>query len=694
MPRSVNNERYYRNISESLNWLVTMIRQDNRRNIQSLNIHAEAFFAEFLNALYGWDLINANAADQNAPGIDLWYAGRKVIAQVSSTYTHKKIQGSLDKSTDSKYDGSQFYFVAITEKTQKYDDFNVPEGITFNKDTDVLDMDRLLNKVLNAGIEKQKVLSDLVDKYFGAADVPQHFLTDPPGDADSSKVICREKELEDIVGQLRAGEKSILLMNGFGGVGKTALARLVFHTVQAEYDEVAWISYRGSLRQSLLASILLKGDIQDDTARWNAIRAILDDRRKKLLVIDNADHEGEQNPQEDPDLKKLTGWPNTSVLVTSRLVELEGYQPYDIDFLGEDACVELFYLHYKNDPDRAQLAAVKKLVKLAQYHTLTVELFAKGARREMDLDAYYESLYGSLDSVEREFTTEHTGKMATIEGHLRGLFVIQGRSDAEKETLRAFAVLPPDAELTRKEAKTWFCLSGAVLERLADDGWLRWDNGLYSMHPLVRQILLLDPVPEGTAAKFLEFVEDYHNGYFPEDMVYTELSRRLALARSVTEAVCGDGETAQAANILHNIGDACRQLARYGEAVQCYEKSLKIKDAVLGLEDPDTAATYNNLAGVYKAMGDYPKALEYYEKSLKIKESVLGTEHPDTATTYNNLAGVYRAMGDYPKALEYHEKARQSKESVLGTEHPSTAATYNNLALVYQAMGNNPKAVE
>ena len=92
--KRVNNERYYRNVSEALNWLVTMIRQDNRQNIQSLNIHAEAFFAEFLNALYGWGLINANAADQNAPGIDLWYEGGKVVVQVSGTFSHDKIQRS------------------------------------------------------------------------------------------------------------------------------------------------------------------------------------------------------------------------------------------------------------------------------------------------------------------------------------------------------------------------------------------------------------------------------------------------------------------------------------------------------------------------------------------------------------------------------------------------------------------------
>ncbi len=52
----------------------------------------------------------------------------------------------------------------------------------------------------------------------------------------------------------------------------------------------------------------------------------------------------------------------------------------------------------------------------------------------------------------------------------------------------------------------------------------------------------------------------------------------------------------------------------------------------------------------------YEKALKYTKKALAVKEKVLGTEHPDTATTYNSIAGVDKDMVDYDKALEYEKK--------------------------------------
>ena len=531
---------------------------------------------------------------------------------------------------------------------------------------------------------------------FRVENMAVRYLTDPPGKADSSNVICRDKELEDIVGQLRAG-KSVLLMSGFGGIGKTALAKLVFHTVEAEYDAVAWIDYRGNLKNSLLAEILLENDIRDEPERWRRIQAILGDGRKKLFVIDNADHSEGQNPQEDAELLRLTGRENISVIVTSRLDELESYQKKEIGFLSPDACVELFYLYYPNDPERVQHAVVEKLVELAQYHSLTVELFAKGAKRKADLESYYQTLSKDLRAATRQFATGHTGKMGTIEAHLRGLFIVQDRTDAEKHTLWSFAVLPPNAALSVEEAEKWFGLAESELDPLAEDGWLLWKDYRYSMHPLVRQIIRLDEVPEGTAEHFLDFVADKNSGYLHEDEIYTERIRRLELADAVLDTVCKGRDTVQVSHIFGNLGWACRQLARYPEAVGYFKRLLTIKEAKRGKGHTDTGAIYNNLGLVYRDMGDLPKALEYLEynkNALASREAKLEKEDLDLATAYNNLVLVYHDMGDLPKALDYSEKALAIREAKLGKEHPDTATTYNNIGRVYQDMGDQPMALE
>ena len=99
----------------------------------------------------------------------------------------------------------------------------------------------------------------------------------------------------------------------------------------------------------------------------------------------------------------------------------------------------------------------------------------------------------------------------------------------------------------------------------------------------------------------------------------------------------------------------------------------------MGIEHPDTAATYDNIGQVYYSQGDYTKALEYYFKALDIKEKVLGKEHPSTATSYNNIGGGYYSQGDYTKALEYLQKAFDIRKQKLGSDHPYTKGTKEGL---------------
>ena len=62
------------------------------------------------------------------------------------------------------------------------------------------------------------------------------------------------------------------------------------------------------------------------------------------------------------------------------------------------------------------------------------------------------------------------------------------------------------------------------------------------------------------------------------------------------------------------------------------------------------------MGGVYQKESEYEKAKELFEKSLRIREQVLGKNHPTTASSYNNLGVVYEEEGEYEKAKELFEK--------------------------------------
>ena len=89
---------------------------------------------------------------------------------------------------------------------------------------------------------------------------------------------------------------------------------------------------------------------------------------------------------------------------------------------------------------------------------------------------------------------------------------------------------------------------------------------------------------------------------------------------------------------------------------------------------------------MYSRKGEYDIALEWYEKALAIREKVLGKDHPDTATTYNNIAGVYSRKGEYDIALEWYicafkiffTKFRKFNETMI---------IRNNILHTYKASG-------
>ena len=74
-------------------------------------------------------------------------------------------------------------------------------------------------------------------------------------------------------------------------------------------------------------------------------------------------------------------------------------------------------------------------------------------------------------------------------------------------------------------------------------------------------------------------------------------------------------------------------------------KALEIFEKVQGVEHPDTAKTYSNIAFVYKNQGDYEKALGLYKKAYRIFINRLGGTHLTTKTVYENAKSAYETAG-------------------------------------------------
>ncbi|OQY45053.1 MAG: hypothetical protein B6240_09365, partial [Desulfobacteraceae bacterium 4572_87] len=59
-----------------------------------IHLHSENFYLHFFKVLFGWELQNLNIVHQNAAGVDLVDATKRIVVQVSATATKQKIESA------------------------------------------------------------------------------------------------------------------------------------------------------------------------------------------------------------------------------------------------------------------------------------------------------------------------------------------------------------------------------------------------------------------------------------------------------------------------------------------------------------------------------------------------------------------------------------------------------------------------
>lgn len=161
-----------------------------------------------------------------------------------------------------------------------------------------------------------------------------------------------------------------------------------------------------------------------------------------------------------------------------------------------------------------------------------------------------------------------------------------------------------------------------------------------------------------------------------------EIARRaLQLARE-------EGDALNAAEALHNLAAAQRNLGRYDLARDYAQQSA---DAYAAAGDrKGEAQGYNTLGLIDSDRGDYARALEHHHRALTIRLAI--DDKQGLAYSYNNLGNMYRNVQDYTRALEHHHKALEIKKT-LG-DRSSLAFSYANIGTVYSTMGETAKALE
>ncbi|MEX1376209.1 MAG: tetratricopeptide repeat protein [Eubacteriales bacterium] len=550
------------------------------------------------------------------------------------------------------------------------------------------------------------------------------------------KLFGRERDIKEVIGYLHSYQH-IVIVNGWGGVGKTELSAKICDSNITERDHIYWFKCNQGLNDGIKMIAKPSKEMTQEEKIENVKQFLMRLDYRYLLVFDNL----EDFETQDIDLLRRL---NCKVIITSRKnhnILTSNTKNYYLDLIDEKTCCDIFKFYCKNREIKDE-KTLTDLVRRAGKHTLVIELLA----RLYDSPSKYETLAQLYDELKangfnlKDIVSSHQDiNEDEFRKRLLTLFDISKIKDDDDEihVLKNICILPsmpvPFAKMSKwLDDKDKY---SNALSALTKSGWLKCEKNYISMHSVISETLrmefeneidiseckhliyalaeeinLEEDDPNRYKAEYMPFcisISEYFSGLKEEDVAYLnfmiasvyddigEYSQSLKhynLALEIKEKVLGK-EHPNTATTYNNIAGVYQAKGDYDTALRYFDKALEISEIVLGKEHPDTATTYNNLAGVYQAKGDYDKALIYYHKALEIREKVSGKEHPDTSATYNNIAVVYQAKGDYDKALRYYDKALEIREKVLGKDHPSTATTYNNIAGVYQAKGDYDKAL-
>lgn len=161
----------YDTANELLARINAELAQAARDNLMSGNVHAEEIYCGVLNIVLDCNLVNVNRARRNAPGIDLIDTERRLIVQVTSDWSSKKMSATLASPAIAAYaeEGYTLKFCYIGEQkdaTKRRNPSN-PHGIAFSAKDDVILTKDILREFVFRSVEDQERLIGLLKKEIG-----------------------------------------------------------------------------------------------------------------------------------------------------------------------------------------------------------------------------------------------------------------------------------------------------------------------------------------------------------------------------------------------------------------------------------------------------------------------------------------------------------------------------------------------
>jgi tetratricopeptide (TPR) repeat protein len=120
-------------------------------------------------------------------------------------------------------------------------------------------------------------------------------------------------------------------------------------------------------------------------------------------------------------------------------------------------------------------------------------------------------------------------------------------------------------------------------------------------------------------------------------------------------------------NHINNIGLIFKEQRRYTDALNCFERALKVQQKFL--PPLSSIDTFNNIGELYLLIKDYSKAIQYFQEGLKIQQKSDSSPSAIVADIHNNLSIAFYNLGQSKDANEHASKAVNIATHLFGEKH-------------------------
>jgi tetratricopeptide (TPR) repeat protein len=518
----------------------------------------------------------------------------------------------------------------------------------------------------------------------------------------------RERELQQLRAQLKAGRSAVVLpvtLRGMGGVGKTQLAMEYAHRFKSAYEIVWWIrAEQPEFIDAQLSDLGARMGVTPGPTAAETAQVTLDELKQTdrwLVIFDNAE-----------DVEAVDRWRpqgNGHVLITSRNEEWENRTttlPIDVFKRHESVAHLRRRVPALTDPEAEQIAEALGDLPLALSNAAGWLSDTGTPVREYLRQVEVE---GSVEEAWRRTWRLSLDRLRSSPGAYRLLQLCSVMApdialDLIYSDEMAAAIAPYDPSVAERQLLAGMVQRINRLALLKHDTQARQIQVHRVIQAVVRDRMSELDLHDARHQVHLVLARSRPGGEVDDPDNWPRL-RTLWPHLRVSQAVdCRDELVRQL------LIDRVRYLWRRGDLAQGVEFGRDIESRwVSRLENepefaPDTPqgkALYRQLLHLRFNTANHLWSQGRFDEALKIDQEVharqrelYGPEHPHTLMTADSMGSNLRGLGRYREALELDRATHATWSRVFGEDYRRTLFSANNLATTYRLVGEFRSAMQ